>query len=66
MCIRDRIWIWGHPEVYILMVPCFGMYSEIVATFSQKRLFGYSSMVYATVVIVVLSYLCLLYTSRCV
>jgi len=57
MMYVNLIWIWGHPEVYILMVPCFGMYSEIVATFSQKRLFGYSSMVYATVVIVVLSYL---------
>ena len=57
MMYVNLIWIWGHPEVYILMVPCFGMYSEIVATFSGKRLFGYSSMVYATVVIVVLSYL---------
>ncbi|MEQ5777650.1 MULTISPECIES: cytochrome o ubiquinol oxidase subunit I [unclassified Thalassospira] len=57
MMYINLIWIWGHPEVYILILPCFGVFSEIVATFCGKRLFGYSSMVYATVVITILSYL---------
>jgi cytochrome o ubiquinol oxidase subunit 1 len=57
MMYVNLIWIWGHPEVYILVLPVFGVFSEVVATFSQKRLFGYASMVYATVVITVLSYL---------
>ncbi|MGC2076745.1 MAG: cbb3-type cytochrome c oxidase subunit I, partial [Xanthobacteraceae bacterium] len=48
-------WIWGHPEVYILILPAFGVYSEVVATFSGRRLFGYESLVYATAVITVLS-----------
>ncbi|WP_462409152.1 cytochrome c oxidase subunit I [Neobacillus sp. Marseille-QA0830] len=44
-------WIFGHPEVYILVLPAFGIFSEIFSTFSRKRLFGYSSMVFATVLI---------------
>jgi cytochrome o ubiquinol oxidase subunit 1 len=56
MMYVNLIWIWGHPEVYILVLPVFGIFSEIVATFSRKRLFGYASMVYATAVIMVLSY----------
>ncbi|MGH6704360.1 MAG: cbb3-type cytochrome c oxidase subunit I [Bradyrhizobium sp.] len=48
-------WIWGHPEVYILILPAFGVYSEVVATFSGRRLFGYASLVYATAVITVLA-----------
>lgn len=44
-------WIFGHPEVYILVLPAFGIFSEVFATFSKKRLFGYSSMVFATVLI---------------
>jgi cytochrome o ubiquinol oxidase subunit 1 len=57
MMYVNLIWIWGHPEVYILILPAFGIFSEIVSTFSGKRLFGYTSMVYATVVITILSYL---------
>ncbi len=57
MLYVNLIWIWGHPEVYILVLPVFGVFSEIVSTFSGKKLFGYTSMVYATVVITVLSYL---------
>jgi cytochrome o ubiquinol oxidase subunit 1 len=56
MMYVNLIWIWGHPEVYILILPAFGIFSEIVSTFSGKRLFGYTSMVYATVVITILSY----------
>ncbi|RYF82331.1 MAG: cytochrome o ubiquinol oxidase subunit I [Comamonadaceae bacterium] len=57
MLYVNLIWIWGHPEVYILILPAFGIFSEVVATFSRKRLFGYTSMVYATVCITILSYL---------
>ena len=57
MMYVNLIWIWGHPEVYILILPAFGIFSEVTATFSRKPLFGYASMVYATVVITVLSYL---------
>jgi cytochrome o ubiquinol oxidase subunit 1 len=57
MMYVNLIWIWGHPEVYILILPLFGVYSEVVATFTGKRLFGYTSMVYATVCITILSYL---------
>ncbi|GAB3776167.1 cytochrome o ubiquinol oxidase subunit I [Ramlibacter monticola] len=57
MLYVNLIWIWGHPEVYILVLPVFGIFSEVVSTFSGKRLFGYASMVYATCVIAILSYL---------
>ncbi|MDQ0217208.1 cytochrome c oxidase subunit I [Peribacillus cavernae] len=48
---EHMFWIFGHPEVYILILPAFGVFSEVFATFSRKRLFGYSSMVFATVLI---------------
>ncbi|WP_256081496.1 cytochrome o ubiquinol oxidase subunit I [Massilia sp. YIM B04103] len=57
MMYVNLIWIWGHPEVYILILPCFGIFSEVVSTYCGKRLFGYTSMVYATCVITLLSYL---------
>ncbi|EWM49058.1 cytochrome C and Quinol oxidase polypeptide I family protein [Bordetella holmesii 70147] len=57
MMYVNLIWIWGHPEVYILILPCFGAFSEIIATYSRKPLFGYNSMVYATAAIGVLSFL---------
>jgi len=57
MMYVNLIWIWGHPEVYILVLPAFGVYSEVAATFSGKSLFGYTSMVYATLCITILSYL---------
>jgi cytochrome o ubiquinol oxidase subunit 1 len=56
MLYVNLIWTWGHPEVYILVLPAFGLYSEIVATFSRKALFGYKSMVYATIAITVLAF----------
>jgi cytochrome o ubiquinol oxidase subunit 1 len=56
MMYVNLIWAWGHPEVYILVLPAFGVFSEIVPTFSSKRLFGYKSMVAAIVAIVILSY----------
>ena len=57
MMYVNLIWAWGHPEVYILILPAFGVFSEVVATFSRKRLFGYDGMVYATAAIGVLSFL---------
>ena len=57
MLYWNLVWIWGHPEVYVLILPAFGIFSEVTSTFCGKRLFGYSSMVYATVVITILSYL---------
>ncbi len=56
MMYINLIWIWGHPEVYILVLPAFGIFSEIIATFSGKRLFGYTSMVFATMAIALLSF----------
>ncbi|HEV7121339.1 MAG TPA: cbb3-type cytochrome c oxidase subunit I [Candidatus Paceibacterota bacterium] len=56
MMYVNLIWAWGHPEVYILMLPGFGIFSEIVPVFAQKRLFGYVSMVLATMAITILSF----------
>lgn len=56
MMYANLFWIWGHPEVYILILPAFGVFSEVVATFSRKTLFGYASMVWATAAIGVLSF----------
>ncbi|HEX6462718.1 MAG TPA: cbb3-type cytochrome c oxidase subunit I [Candidatus Saccharimonadales bacterium] len=57
MMYVNLIWAWGHPEVYILVLPAFGAFSEIVATFSGKRLFGYVSMVWAIIAITFLSFI---------
>jgi len=57
MMFMNLIWAWGHPEVYILVLPAFGIYSEVVSTFSGKPLFGYRSMVAATMVICILSFM---------
>jgi cytochrome o ubiquinol oxidase subunit I len=56
MMFVNLIWAWGHPEVYILILPAFGVFSEVIATFSGKPLFGYRSMVAATMVICILSF----------
>jgi cytochrome o ubiquinol oxidase subunit 1 len=56
MMYVNLIWAWGHPEVYILILPAFGVYSEVVSTFSGKPLFGYRSMIIATMAICVLSF----------
>ncbi|MCC6067663.1 cytochrome o ubiquinol oxidase subunit I [Ferrovum sp. PN-J185] len=56
MMFANLFWIWGHPEVYIVVLPAFGIFSEVVSTFSKKRLFGYASMVYATIAIAILSF----------
>ena len=56
MMYVNLFWVWGHPEVYILVLPAFGVYSEVTATFSGKPLFGYRSMVAATMAICILSY----------
>ncbi len=57
MMYVNLFWVWGHPEVYILVLPAFGIFSEIISTFSGKPLFGYRSMVAATMAICVLSFL---------
>ena len=56
MMYINLIWTWGHPEVYILILPPFGVFSEVIATFSRKPLFGYRSMVVATMVITLLAF----------
>src|ERR1700744_5926835 len=56
MMFMNLIWAWGHPEVYILILPAFGVFSEVVSTFSRKPLFGYRSMVIATMAICVISF----------
>lgn len=56
MMYVNLIWAWGHPEVYILILPAFGIFSEVVATFARKRLFGYTSMVVALGAITFLSF----------
>jgi len=57
MMFVNLIWAWGHPEVYILVLPAFGIFSEVVSTFSSKPLFGYRSMILATMAICVLSFI---------
>ncbi|MFP1722169.1 cytochrome o ubiquinol oxidase subunit I [Lonsdalea quercina] len=57
MMYINLIWAWGHPEVYILVLPVFGVFSEVTATFCRKRLFGYTSLVWATIAITVLSFI---------
>src|SRR5271166_5525457 len=56
MMFMNLIWAWGHPEVYILILPCFGIFSEVISTFSGKPLLGYRSMVMATMAICVVSF----------
>lgn len=56
MMYINLIWMWGHPEVYVLVIPAFGIYSEVVATFSQKKLFGYASLVSGAVGIMLLAF----------
>jgi cytochrome aa3-600 menaquinol oxidase subunit 1 len=55
MLWANLFWVWGHPEVYIVILPAFGIFSEVVTTFARKRLFGYHAMVYSMVAIAVLS-----------
>jgi cytochrome o ubiquinol oxidase subunit 1 len=57
MMFMNLIWAWGHPEVYILVLPAFGIFSEVISTFSGKPLFGYRSMVAATMAICILSFM---------
>jgi cytochrome o ubiquinol oxidase subunit 1 len=57
MMFMNLIWAWGHPEVYILILPAFGIFSEVISTFSSKPLFGYRSMVAATMAICLLSFM---------
>ncbi|MDU5918727.1 MAG: cytochrome aa3 quinol oxidase subunit I, partial [Eggerthella sp.] len=57
MLWANLFWVWGHPEVYIVILPAFGIYSEIIATFSRKNLYGYKSMVFSMVVISLLSFI---------
>ncbi len=56
MMYVNLFWVWGHPEVYIVVLPAFGLFSEVFATFSRKRVFGYTSMVASLMTIAVISY----------
>lgn len=56
MLWANLFWVWGHPEVYIVVLPAFGIYSEIIATFSRKNLYGYKSMVFSMAIISLLSF----------
>ncbi len=56
MMYINLFWTWGHPEVYILVLPAFGIYSEVVSAFSKKTIFGYAAMVWATIAITVLAF----------
>jgi cytochrome o ubiquinol oxidase subunit 1 len=57
MMFMNLIWAWGHPEVYILILPAFGVFSEVISTFARKPLFGYRSMVIATMAICILAFM---------
>src|SRR5699024_782864 len=57
MMWANLFWMWGHPEVYIVILPAFGIFSEVIATFSRKRLFGYTVMVWSIILIAGLSFL---------
>ncbi|MCE5170268.1 cytochrome aa3 quinol oxidase subunit I [Paenibacillus profundus] len=57
MLWANLFWVWGHPEVYIVVLPAFGIYSEIISTFSRKNLYGYKSMVVSMIAISLLSFL---------
>ncbi|WP_304459418.1 cbb3-type cytochrome c oxidase subunit I [Alicyclobacillus sendaiensis] len=56
MMFVNLFWVWGHPEVYIVVLPAYGVYSEVIATFARKRIFGYTSMVISLMLIAVISY----------
>ncbi|WP_178019838.1 cytochrome aa3 quinol oxidase subunit I [uncultured Paenibacillus sp.] len=56
MLWANLFWVWGHPEVYIVILPAFGIYSEVISTFSRKNLYGYKSMVWSMIVISLLSF----------
>ncbi|MCM3006642.1 cytochrome aa3 quinol oxidase subunit I [Priestia koreensis] len=56
MMWANLFWVWGHPEVYIVILPAFGIFSEVISTFSRKRLFGYSAMVWSMLAISILSF----------
>ncbi|WP_044641438.1 cytochrome aa3 quinol oxidase subunit I [Risungbinella massiliensis] len=57
MMWANLFWLWGHPEVYIVILPAFGIFSDVISTFARKRLFGYNAMVYSMVIISALSFL---------